>query len=107
MHSASVSYAVAPDPPALACAAVTGYTAGWLATPLPAACEGLSARSCLACQGLATPAAIQVRPAATSWDFAVAAQCSPHSPYGRRGVEVALLASWQPWGLRPFSARTQ
>jgi hypothetical protein len=45
-------------PPPSPVAAVTGYTAGWLATPLPAACEGLSARSCLACQGLATAAAV-------------------------------------------------
>ena len=37
---------------------MAGYTAGWLTSPLPASCEGLSARACLACQGLDTTAAI-------------------------------------------------
>jgi hypothetical protein len=35
-------------------AAAAGYTAGWLADSMPAACEGLSARACAACRALPT-----------------------------------------------------
>jgi hypothetical protein len=35
-----------------------GYVAGWLSAALPTSCQGLSARACYACQGLATVGAV-------------------------------------------------
>jgi hypothetical protein len=37
---------------------MAGNIAGWLASPLPAACQGLTTRACTACQALPTAAAV-------------------------------------------------